>query len=220
MTHPYLVFSDSSKYAGKCVGSGTEYGNALSNKSATTIQIPPTFDNKNVVEIGENSFRETGVINIFIPSTVLCISPRAIYNCKSLKEIRFEKGSKLEKIDTCAIFGSTIEKIDLPQSIRTIISKSNYITFAQNSFKCLSYHGTSDFASGYFFSSGVTLAIHTTSSYPSDKFGQRSVSKDSQTCGVSNEPFVKPKKSRNKITCVVEKNSPNDLLLMFFLAES
>ena len=103
MPHKYLRFSDSS-YGGKCVGTGTsELGNALTDPTVTTIQIPRTFASKNVVEIGKKAFWDTNIINVFIPSTVLYISANAFYYCVSLKEVRFEKGSKLKKLDKGAI---------------------------------------------------------------------------------------------------------------------
>ena len=83
---------------GKRVGKGSA-GDALTDKTVTKIQIPRTFENKNVVEIGNRAFSETSIISIFIPSTVLCINEYAFYKCSSLKEVRFEKGSKLAKIN-------------------------------------------------------------------------------------------------------------------------
>ena len=224
MQHPYLIFSASSSYEGKRVGTGTETdANALSNKSVTVVQIPPKFEGQNVVEIGQYSFYGKNIVSVFIPSIVRCLSFTAFHSCRSLKEVRFEKGSKLEKLDNLALFNSAIENIDLPQSLKTILATQEiWPQFYGSNIKCISYLGTADFSNSNIIHSSVpSVTIHTSSSYPSDTFGGRSVIKDGKTCGVSNEAFEKtPRRSRNKITCVVEKNSPNDLLLMFFLAES
>ena len=221
MPHKYLAFSDSTNEEGKCVGTGTNiHGNALTNKTVTKIQIPRTFESKNVVEIGFNAFHYTSIVSVFIPATVLYINEYAFSYCQSLKEVRFEKGSKLKKIDKGA-FGLTclLECIDLPKSLETVFeSEDGDAIFAYSSIKCVSYQGTADLSSGYFFYPSITdVTIHTTSSYQPEEFGQRSVTKDNQTCGVSNEPFYKERKIETR---VVERTTVKDLLLMFFLATS
>ena len=220
MSHKYLAFSDSYYEEGKCVGTGTnEYVNALTDKTVTKIQIPRKFESKNVVEIRCNAFMNSHIISVFIPSTVLYINQGAFLNCYDLREFRLEKGSKLREIDFGAFeFSISLECIDFPESLGTIESEKGHEMFSGSGIKCISYQGTIDFSSYEFFSSYMTdVTIHTTSSYPSGEFGQRSVTKDGKKCGVSNEPFYKGRKIETR---VVERTTVNDLLLMFFLATS
>ena len=104
ISHPYLNFSSSKYGRGKVVGTSefVSYGNALTNANVKIIQIPQTFDDERVIEIGYRSFQSTKITSVFVSKNVKYINWGA-FERTPLVEIRFEKGSKLEKIN-CAAF--------------------------------------------------------------------------------------------------------------------
>ena len=52
-----------------------------------TVNIPSKLDGKNVIEIGNNAFREGLMTYVNIPDTIVSIGFGAFYNCDSLEEI-------------------------------------------------------------------------------------------------------------------------------------
>ena len=187
--HPYLYFSDSSNAYGKVVGTSknTGNGNGLKNKNIRIVQIPPVFDDDIVVEIGYYAFRWTKITSIFIPKTVLIISWGA-FESTPLSEVRFEKGSRLEKISWAVFFQChSLKRIDFPSSVKEIASHYEYKVFADCSLDCFSYQGTSSFSSVSMFNN-VSL-IYVSFSYQSNKFGGIVVTRDNETCNVSRESF-------------------------------
>lgn len=51
-----------------------------------------------IEKIGEKWFKDTEVVKMTISASVMVIENMALYNCKSLREVVFEEGSKLMKI--------------------------------------------------------------------------------------------------------------------------
>lgn len=184
-THPYLNFADttySSITGKKCTG--------RSDSSVNIISIPSKFDEVNVIELGPSSFSRTNIISVFIPKTVLYINKEAFRYCNNLKEVRFEKGSCLERINIVAFAQSPlIEKLDLPPSTKTIDASSSYTQFYEVKSKCISYLGSSNFESGYFFNKQPEI-IHVSKSYPGTKFGDKEVTRDGKTCLTDKGRFV------------------------------
>ena len=78
----------------------TENKLTLSKKELKVVQIPLTFGNEEIVEIGWYAFCETKVEFAYISKNVRFLNWGA-FEETPLKEIRFEKGSKLEKIYLC-----------------------------------------------------------------------------------------------------------------------
>jgi hypothetical protein len=192
MHHHYLNFSESVTYPGKFVVGTTSYtsnGNGLIDKRVKVINIPSSIYGIEVAEIGCRSFRQSGITSVFIPKTVLHICPEAFDSCKSLTEVRFEEGSKLEKLNLYIFYHCTsLKKIDIPSSVTNILTSSSYLFFRYVSLECFSYTGTQDFSSLNYFFDTVTN-VYVSNSYPSDKFSGKTVSKGTMTCGVSKEPF-------------------------------
>ena len=123
----YLYFSDSTYAEGKVVGTSADitHGNGLTNSNVKEVQIPSSIDNKNIIEIGYNAFCKTKIISVFIPKTVLYLNRGALQTCSELQEIRFEEGSKLEKIGyecfyACSTISGKITKFLLPNKITEI----------------------------------------------------------------------------------------------------
>lgn len=52
-----------------------------------TVNIPSKLDGKNVIEIGNNAFKEGLMTYVNIPDTIISIGFGAFYNCDSLEEI-------------------------------------------------------------------------------------------------------------------------------------
>ena len=195
MSHPYLSFSDSSTYSGFLVvgtSKSTGWGNGLTNSSVKIVEIPSTFEGKTIAEVGYLAFGFTGIESIFIPKTIKMLGNGAFYGCSSLKEVRFEKGNKLEKMDENVFAScSSLTRIDIPQTLKTVISSTGERIFKGNTaLECFSYFGSSNFTSEFIFSdSNDNVIVHVSKDYPYDTLGQKSTTRDDMTCGVSNEHF-------------------------------
>ena len=201
MSHAYLSFSDSTYYSGFLVvgtsssPGSSNFGNGLADKSVKNVEIPSTFGEKTVAELGYCSFGRTNIESVFIPKTIKMLGNAAFYGCNYLKEVRFEKGIELEKIDYNAFIECyALTKIDIPPTLKTVVSNSNSRIFKDDSsLECFSYLGSSDFTSSYFFNTDKVV-VHVSKNYPYSTLGQKSVTKDDKTCGVSDQPFSKSKK--------------------------
>ena len=95
----YLLFNDASYYPGKVVGKSGSSFQALSDSTITNIEIPPKYSDQDVTEIGYLAFDKTQIISFFIPKTIKLIGNCAFCATSKLKEVKFEKGSNLEKIE-------------------------------------------------------------------------------------------------------------------------
>jgi hypothetical protein len=195
MSHPYLLLSDSTNYPGNLlvgVSATSGVGRGLTNKNIKVVEIPSTFNGKEVVEIGYYAFDSTGITSVFIPRTIYCIHIGAFEQCESLSEVRFEEGSRLWKFGRW-VFGwcYALKKIDIPASVTSIEIDSNYKFFGYVSLDCFSYAGTTDFASLSHFFNTVTN-VYVSNSYPSSTFAGKTVTKGTQACGVSYEHFEVP----------------------------
>ena len=178
-SHPDLYFADIT--GGLSVGSGS-IGSGLTDGSVTDVIIPSAFDSKDIVEIGIYAFRKTKIVSVFIPKTIQHINQYSFYLCYYLSSVFFEPDSSLTKIDLNSFRSCTsLEKIDLPSSLQTIISASeNRIFQDSNKLQCVSYHGISDFSLSYLFTNSPT--VHVSSSYPFTTFGSIDVQKDGELC--------------------------------------
>ena len=131
--------------------------------------------------------------SVFIPKTIKIIGEDAFYLCTNLKEVRFEKNSRLNEVKRDAFVATIIVNFDLPSSV-TIIDyySSDYFFYWVSSLKCFSYLGKTDFSNNRIFYN--TPTIHVSNDYLSTSFGQISgLIKDGSTCGVSNERFYPEK---------------------------
>ena len=193
--HPYLNFSSSTYEIGKVVGTSDfeKEGNGLTKSNIKVVQIPPIFDDDIVIEIGARAFQGTQITSVFVSKNIRYINWGAFENTP-LTEIRFEKGSRLEKINVAAFFNcKALTKIDFPSSLKEIENNKQYYLFHYNTnLSCVSYQGTSNFENIFMFSN--TPTVHVSSSYPSSNFGFVSPVKDDQTCGISNERFYPTRK--------------------------
>jgi hypothetical protein len=211
MTHPYLLLSDSTNYPGKLLvgqsATSGSYGCGLTNTNVKVIEIPSTFNGKEVVELGYYSFAYTGITSVFIPKTIYCIYTLAFEGCTSLTEVRFEGGSRLWKLGIWIFWKCTaLKKIDFPASITTIEINSVWKFFEYVSLDCFSYAGTTNFASlSYFFNTVTT--VYVSNSYPSSTFAGKTVTKGTQTCGVSSQYFIDPTRTLTPTSTRVSKCS-------------
>ena len=184
-THPYLNFTDCKYRTGKVVG--TSYhdfnGNGLTNKSITVVNIPSAFDDVPIVEIGMHAFMYTSITSVFISKSVLLISWGAFECCSSISHLRFEEGSKLERIGGAAFKGcSRLKRIDLPSSVKQIDSNV-WKSFMDINIICFSYLGAINFSNVEMFTS--VAVVHVSPSYQFDLLGNVSVKKDNATCNNS-----------------------------------
>ena len=194
MSHPYLNFSLSTDYDGYIVGTSSfqERGDGLINKKVKIINIPKIFNDEPVTEIGNCAFMETKITSIFISNTIKIIGEQAFCLCESLSEVRFEANSQLEEVKLNAFAWTSVVNFDIPKSVNYIDywETFEYLFFEVYTLDCFSYLGTTDFSDNIIFSSYTSPAIRVSQNYPTNQFGQESVThKDGSTCGVSNEPF-------------------------------
>ena len=172
MTHAYLSFGTSS-YSGKAVLK-------LTDSSVVNVRIPATFGSQNVVEVGRQAFDSANIESVFIPKTMIYLNNGAFYDCLKLKEVKFEAGCALTKIDINAFKSKIIENIDLPASLSNIVNNdATYTTFRDVPLKCVSYLGTAQINSYMFTNYPV---VHVKRNYPYSTFGQRTVTKDGRVC--------------------------------------
>ena len=207
--HPYLKFGESTYAYGKVVS-------GLTNKALKIVQIPPVFDDDCVVELGSYSFSNASMTSVFIPKNILYISWAAFEGCSSLSEVRFEAGSRLEKIRGGAFsLCSQLKKIDFPSSVKEIQS-SDWKAFREVSLECFSYLGTSTFPETIMFNS--VSVIHVSSSYESDKLGKFPVTNDDQRCDVSQERFYPKRRLCNSPNIRYQCHTNNIILITIFLS--
>jgi hypothetical protein len=202
MTHPYLLLSDSTNYPGKLLvgqsATSGSYGCGLTDKNVKVIEFPSTFNGKEVVELGWYSFFRTGITSVFIPKTIYCIYQSTFEQCSDLSDVRFEEGSRVWKFGLYIFWRCyALKKIDFPASV-TSIQSLNDECFGHVSLDCFSYTGTTDFSSLQNFFGTVTV-VYVSNSYPSSTFAGKTVTKGTQTCGVSKEHFEVPTRTLTPI---------------------
>ena len=70
--------------------------------------------------IDERQYKGKDYEWIFIPKSVTIIKEHAFEDCKNLKEVVFEEGSKLEKIGYDCFNSSGLEEITLPRTLKNV----------------------------------------------------------------------------------------------------
>ena len=201
MAHPYLKLTFSDTYSGRYVVGKTAraqpWGDGLTNESVKVVEIPSSFSGIEIAEIGDLAFYESGITSVFIPKTILRICQEAFNSCKKLTEVRFEKGSKLQELEMFVFYRCTsLKKIDFPASVSTFSNPSNF--FYKVSLDCFSYAGTVDFSSlaSSFFSSVTT--IYVPKDYKGSTFAGKTITRSTQTCGVSKSHLETPNTGTGK----------------------
>jgi hypothetical protein len=58
----------------------------------------------------------SGLRSIVIPSSVIVLSESSFGSCQSLESVTFESGSRLERIEESAFYGSGLKSIVIPPS--------------------------------------------------------------------------------------------------------
>lgn len=87
--------------------------------TASVVTIPSTIDGKTVTMIDANAFKDTGVTNVIIPSTVIEIGTKAFANCVNLKQI--ELGATLRNLQNAVFYGcSSLKKVLIENDKMTI----------------------------------------------------------------------------------------------------
>jgi hypothetical protein len=65
------------------------------------------FENASRLErIGEYAFQRSGLKSIEIPSSVVVLGKWCFFQCTSLESVTFERGSRMERIDESAFYGT------------------------------------------------------------------------------------------------------------------
>ncbi|MCH5210544.1 MAG: leucine-rich repeat protein [Oscillospiraceae bacterium] len=79
----------------------------------------------NLEEIVENAFQKSGIVSVAFPKSLKTLNTWTFAECTRLQDVRFEEGSRLERIENSAFRGSTaLRYIDL-ESLENLKSISN-----------------------------------------------------------------------------------------------
>ena len=120
----YTIRGENNVYFGNTSRGAYCYNPFVFCLSETTFHIPSYAINDGVnytvYETIANSFCGTKVEFVFVPPTIEIIGPYTFVDCKTLKEVIFEEGSKLREIKTCAFSGTFLEKIVIPPSVNSL----------------------------------------------------------------------------------------------------
>lgn len=84
------------------------------------LQYLQTIEDQNSSVFDVLLFSRRNIKNPIIPSFITKISPYAFNYCSNIETIKFEKNSKLISIGKSAFSDSSIDKISLPSSLKTI----------------------------------------------------------------------------------------------------
>ena len=75
---------------------------------------------KFIKQICSNAFYKSSIERITIPSEVTIIGKYAFSNCRQLRQIEFEKNSKLQILDEMSFVEASIDSIIIPSNVRKI----------------------------------------------------------------------------------------------------
>jgi hypothetical protein len=90
--------------------------------TATTVEIPSTYNGSAVVAIGFGAFEGSGISSISIPSSVRVIESNAFKNCTSLSSISLPSG--LEELGSGAFYNCTgLSSVSIPSGLDTLNSE-------------------------------------------------------------------------------------------------
>ena len=95
-------------------------GIEITNYTGTAIRvnIPAQIEGVNVVSIGEDAFRDAGIMEVFMPATVTSIGNSAFRVNPGLTEIHLHEG--ITEIGAVAFMGTALTSVVIPNSVTTI----------------------------------------------------------------------------------------------------
>ena len=70
--------------------------------------------------VGAEWFNSAKIEKLIVPSCMKVLGDRAFSECRCLREVIFEPGSKLERIEACCFDRCNLTKIVLPESVQYI----------------------------------------------------------------------------------------------------
>lgn len=82
------------------------------------LEVLGTDEYAHAEQLGFGTFSESRIENVRLPSTLRVIEACAFYGCKKLKSIQLPEG--LVKIEKKCFFGSGLESVSFPESLRTV----------------------------------------------------------------------------------------------------
>lgn len=108
----------------------TSSGNAVIGGykgNTLALKLPSRIENKAVIGIAENAFRESAITNIDISNSVTKIEKNAFMNCTNLKNVTFAEDSQLNSIQKEAFYLCTsLENIVVPKGVQIIKDRAFY----------------------------------------------------------------------------------------------
>ena len=87
----------------------------LDRKDYGVLRLPDGLET-----VGYDWFCGRNIKKIIVPSSVKVLEYAAFCSCKKLREVVFEPGSCLERIEDCCFFACRLKKIIIPKSVKYI----------------------------------------------------------------------------------------------------
>ena len=143
-------------------------------QSITSITLPDTL-----IKIGYDSFFQTSIEKLVIPSSVKYLDAACFSNLVKCTQIIFQPGSKIKKLQWAAFSRlDSLTTLILPPSIKEI----NQSFYDVNTLKSIYYCGTNDLSSeNAYWSSDIQVTIYVTSSYQPNQFAGKDVTKSADS---------------------------------------
>ncbi|MCL2109732.1 MAG: leucine-rich repeat domain-containing protein [Oscillospiraceae bacterium] len=132
----------------------TTQGIEITKYTGTSIKvrIPKKIDDEPVTNIGEEAFRDSGIMSVYIPDTVVKISEAAFRDCAGLTSIALPAG--LTEIGDAAFMRcENLTSVVIPDSVTEI----GYSAFAETALTSIAIPGgLNNIASNAFSGTGLT----------------------------------------------------------------
>lgn len=107
------------KMSRECVITG------IGTASQKKIVIPSEIDGLPVTEIEKEAFKDTAVVSVFIPSSVVIVGDYAFSGCVNLRSVTFSQG--VGSIGEGAFYGCTaLREIVVPESVGVFFKRAFY----------------------------------------------------------------------------------------------
>ncbi len=101
------------------------------NGNASSVTIPEKLDGHEIAGVAfpeSGAFLPDSVSEVYVPSSIRVITGTAFRNSTSLEKLTFAAGSQLEYIGSNAFQGTSLERVVLPDSLRTLGSGAFFAT--------------------------------------------------------------------------------------------
>ena len=122
------------------INGNTQYSVTGYTGSATTVEIPDTYNGKPVTRIGEYAFKDKTIItNVTISASVSLVDNFAFSNCSGLNSVTFADGSLLGYFSGWAFYGCvSLQNISIPEN-NTVYKSIDGVVFRKDMTSLVKY---------------------------------------------------------------------------------